>query len=734
MSNYPHLPLYILSETVCAFLTFSAVQLEIPLSLALIAFYGELTKLAIAIIVLTWGYGFQLSKIQTELLFSSDWKQYITISFPAVIYLFDFFLPTISTPSFLHLIFLAKLPIIAILHHFLIARQQSSRAWIAFGFLVFGMSLFNLSSGLLVVVTGVHVSGRSVIHFPSILEPFLGLLMALVSGFTSVYMERILKQKIPFWVTQTWLYAFGSVASAAVLCFGDNRLGGAWSGSIVALHFAVVATIAIKGLIVAIILRTNDNLVKIVGTSASIILIVAAQYLFYSKLQAHTAAGLGITIVGTWTYSYYKEATASANQNEEYTKTGIKNAWFIPNRSNLLVSCAAVLLITLVTGFYEPLKYHKQQPEPHSIEIDIRRFFAPLNITPTPWGPGVNPPRCSWDYIIQHNITTLSPEILDWEEAYLDSGCPVFPVPDEGLIFHLYWHGPWRPQNDFTIEAFLATQRLGDGHRIIFWHDDGGPPESTRKYFQIYSDYVEFREVDIFAESHGTCLELMREWSDVHYRDAMNMPIQTLSDIFRVLILARFGGIWMDADLILLRDLTSVIRMGPAVIGMPDGPYTNAIIIHGPAYGGVGEKVLSVVCRIPYNQTEFHRMWPSNKGPSQWFWLYNSELASICEYLENCGIGRLPAMWTDGMYWGSRGQPMIAPCVQEDKFGGGTFPLKFRGLFTAHLRLDNEKDSCIDSASSTTAGKLRKLIQSMLAEGLYLDGRDVFPRRLWYDY
>ena len=100
------------------------------------------------------------------------------------------------------------------------------------------------------------------------------------------------------------------------------------------------------------------------------------------------------------------------------------------------------------------------------------------------------------------------------------------------------------------------------------------------------------------------------------------MPVQTVSDMFRTLMLSKYGGIWIDADIILLRDFTSIIRMGPATIGVPDiRDYNNAILIYGPPYGGVGAKVLEVLCKIPYNETEFRRTWPTIRDPYPWSWM-----------------------------------------------------------------------------------------------------------------
>jgi mannosyltransferase OCH1-like enzyme len=55
----------------------------------------------------------------------------------------------------------------------------------------------------------------------------------------------------------------------------------------------------------------------------------------------------------------------------------------------------------------------------------------------------------------------------------------------------------------------------------------------------------------------------MREWMDPDYRKELKMPISTRSDLIRLLLLSKYGGIWLDADSIPLRDMTPLIRAGP---------------------------------------------------------------------------------------------------------------------------------------------------------------------------
>ena len=58
----------------------------------------------------------------------------------------------------------------------------------------------------------------------------------------------------------------------------------------------------------------------------------------------------------------------------------------------------------------------------------------------------------------------------------------------------------------------------------------------------------------------------MREWSDLDYRKEVEMPSMTRKELIKLLILERFGGIWMDVDTVVLKSLNDVARIGPSVV------------------------------------------------------------------------------------------------------------------------------------------------------------------------
>ena|SRR5579859_2723205 len=320
------LPAYLVAEATRALLTFSAVQSHIPVSLVFVAFLAELTKLAYSLFFAARWSNFDLCTLAERLRFSEEIRSYLAICIPAVLYLVNTFLYMtalgLSTPSFVHVAMLAKIPITAVLHHFLVRRQTSTYSWISLAFMTLGMIIFNLPAKYISMLMGTQTSGLAERDeaVTNVTGLCIGLAIALISGITSTYTEIILKQNIAFWVAQTWLYAFGSLAAGMVYIFWDgfNRVGDESTSNFdtIMVHVGLVLTAAGTGLIIANILRKQDNLVKIVGTSGSIVVIVVAEYLLYPSLRATTLnlqTGFSVTViaVSTWAYSHYKQSATS---------------------------------------------------------------------------------------------------------------------------------------------------------------------------------------------------------------------------------------------------------------------------------------------------------------------------------------------------------------------------------------------------------------------------------------
>jgi UDP-sugar transporter A1/2/3 len=75
---------------------------------------------------------------------------------------------------------------------------------------------------------------------------------------------------------------------------------------------ALVAITAGTGLVVAVVLRARDNILKVIGTAASLVTIAASQFFLLPELRASTfttwkVCGGGLVTTATWCYNHYSQ-------------------------------------------------------------------------------------------------------------------------------------------------------------------------------------------------------------------------------------------------------------------------------------------------------------------------------------------------------------------------------------------------------------------------------------------
>jgi len=810
------LPAYITSETTRASLSFAAVHSKVQISPTVITLSSEALKLLIALAFLYWRQESRdAHSLKTAILFASgekaSWKTYGAFAVPAILYLVNNLLYLIAlqftSPSLLHVAILAKLPLTGILHHVLVRRQKNVFAWTSVVVLCFGLAILNAPINVEDIFhTKVDDSSLQKSTSPNslFLGPLIGVVIATFSSLAGVFTEIVLKQDVAFWVAQFWLYMYGTLFAGIIFVFwdgslerNDRPLAASWLQSLpwdVAVYLSIILATALTGLIVANILRRGDNLVNLVGTSASIVTITIVQVAFFPDLRKrtirmHTTLGLGIIAVSTWTYNYYKgvrndqEKTsnfdacyehfvddgdaesvdylddASDDQTRKSTegfelKQGPVGAGealeeeparhslgsnyddsaggniLKPDWRKVTTASLLVVLLTYLTSLYR----HSLSSAMAGVTAynDMNRFFTPRNIMPASWQDTINPVNCVRDWMDREGIHPRSAKFFYWEQLHPLSDCPVYPIPDGGLLFHIYWNGPWRPFNEVPIEGFLATQRLGDGHKLIYWYENGAPSIETRLRFSQYSKFVEFRRFDRTIEAPGTCLASMPEYTDQEYQNQMGMPQSTRSDLVRILLLARYGGVWMDADVVPLRDMTPLLRSGPSWPYLWDDRSNNHLLIFGPpTEGGVGARVLETACTMSYNQTLFRQRYPDLTFYDQ-TWIYNDGLAKLCQTVANCGISRNHVWFLDGLTFLGPGQEdsleyRCNDLGDQDTDGRPAIPASVHALWTAHMRLDKMEDDCIADKANTIAASMRRRMKGMLELGLDMDGRAIYP-------
>ena len=152
------------------------------------------------------------------------------------------------------------------------------------------------------------------------------------------------------------------------------------------------------------------------------------------------------------------------------------------------------------------------------------------------------------------------------------------------------WAGKWNEvfAGDIaaTLDSFVVTQNLSNT-QLLFWFLERPPRGSPTfdaletRFERLAPGAIEFREANITELASGTCVASTPElWTT-----RGSIPLQTKSDVFRLLVLHKYGGIWIDTDTILLRDVTAVWEYGGEFGGKfamtlkYDAPYVRAHLL-----------------------------------------------------------------------------------------------------------------------------------------------------------
>ncbi|KAM3084041.1 hypothetical protein ACMFMG_001852 [Clarireedia jacksonii] len=356
------LPIYIVGETIRANYAYFAFQTAPHITPSLVALISETLKLVIAVVITTYSDD-GLESIRKKCN-SNHLKEIMRYGLPAALYLTNnliyFTVLPATSPSLLQVCMLAKLPATALLHHLWVRRQSNKNAWISLCFLSVGLLLFNIPSGD-------STKGW-------LLAPVAGLIIAMLSAVASIASESLTKSG-SFWESQFWLYMWGvffSIVSYPVATrltpsrdYSDKPNISTTSTVTIAIYFSCLT--ASVGLIVAVMLRKKDNLMKLVGASISLLTIAITQYFLFPSLRSSgftmwkILGGL-VVILSTGLYNYFKDIPVDDSEKGSFILGQFLETIKAPNRSNdndqaetrLTLSPALQRLFTRVSSRLRP--------------------------------------------------------------------------------------------------------------------------------------------------------------------------------------------------------------------------------------------------------------------------------------------------------------------------------------------------------------------------------------------
>lgn len=135
---------------------------------------------------------------------------------------------------------------------------------------------------------------------------------------------------------------------------------------------------------------------------------------------------------------------------------------------------------------------------------------------------------------------------------------PQHPAALLPTVFHTYWRADlasFGERQALMVKSFLATQPL-ERSRLILWTTGTLDSPLLDKLLSDYPKHVEVRIVDYDVLAEGTALEGRADLLGPAMRDTQAWLD---GDLVRLLALWSNGGVWVDMDVLLVRDLAPLL-------------------------------------------------------------------------------------------------------------------------------------------------------------------------------
>ena len=152
-------------------------------------------------------------------------------------------------------------------------------------------------------------------------------------------------------------------------------------------------------------------------------------------------------------------------------------------------------------------------------------------------------------------------------DCYAFAGTVVLPEHDTRQVawlpaenrnqYHTYWRTdlvPLGERQELMLKSFFATQNLPRSRLVLWSNDDLSKSPIVRKYLQRYPDSFSLGIADIPALATGTAMQASKllqlndkkAWVD--------------GDLVRLLVIWHYGGMWIDMDMLVTRDLEPLVE------------------------------------------------------------------------------------------------------------------------------------------------------------------------------
>jgi hypothetical protein len=121
----------------------------------------------------------------------------------------------------------------------------------------------------------------------------------------------------------------------------------------------------------------------------------------------------------------------------------------------------------------------------------------------------------------------------------------------DNVIFHFFWKGELNEKHLFSIKScYFFNVKNKPNRKIYFWHQSI-KNDSILKQIEKYAEVKVFNEEE---EKKGTYLE----GENIRYHPNKQNPIPEYVDFYRLLLLYKYGGCWVDIDILFLKPFDSL--------------------------------------------------------------------------------------------------------------------------------------------------------------------------------
>ncbi|KZO94234.1 glycosyltransferase family 32 protein [Calocera viscosa TUFC12733] len=129
----------------------------------------------------------------------------------------------------------------------------------------------------------------------------------------------------------------------------------------------------------------------------------------------------------------------------------------------------------------------------------------------------------------------------------------------EQTTYHMYWRADllsFGERQVWTLRSFFATQDVSRSLLILWSNGDLSRNPAIAGFMQRYPENFQVRMVDIEELARGTPLD----GSDMLASAANDQRAWVDGDLVRLLVVWYYGGVWVDMDSLLTRDLAPLLE------------------------------------------------------------------------------------------------------------------------------------------------------------------------------